>query len=223
MNLDDIRTRVLENLDDPDGDVFTENRIDRSINDALQELYVLSARVDQSFGTLSPADGSNFLIEITGVGTTVKGEFGVESDLPADFHRLISVYRESPTPTGHVMIVPQPQAVIYESIDPGEVAYVRHNMDGSEGGRTRIGFPNLTDSVDYKFSVLYHATHPVISSHSKIVQIQTEYHHLIVTGATVRLLLEENSDARPFQNLYQQGVQAMMMAIQDRGGAKVTV
>lgn len=227
MTLDEIRKRVLDNIDDPDGSVWTNTRIDRLINDALQDLAVIAERVDPVFGTATGSSNLSF----TGAQPVVAGAVGVEVELPGDFRRLISVTRTSPSPAVQVQIVPMQHAHFYRAIDAGLVAYIREKTTLMDQGLTTsvsniksasfIGFPNMTPgAATWIYGVLYAAQVGTVSLPGDALPLPGEYHQLIAIGATVKALLGENSpDAASWQKQYDSGVAILTSGMPNRDGS----
>lgn len=228
MKLSEIRSRVLDNLDSledsqgdlwvPDGNDYT--RLDRLINDAYHEVAVVAERADPTFGTLAPVGDGVYIIQFSLPKAVLIGRVFYEEALPEDFRRLISLIRNEVTPRV-VTMINESEAPFYAAIDQGDVAYLRHDLDGSSGGRTYVGFPNLASSGTAKYALRYAARIPDLAGADDQSQVPDEYQHLVVLGATVRALLEENSDASGFKKLYDQGLALMSAALPRRDGQAV--
>ncbi len=222
MTLDEVRKRILDNIDDPDGSVWTDTRIDRLVNDAIQDLAVIAERVDPVFGSLTSSTNLSF----TGAQVIAVGAAGTEVELPDDFRRVITVTRTSPSPVKQVQVVPMEHAHFYRGIDAGLVAYVR-SQTGITSTRTTksrnssfIGFPLLTPgAADWIYGVLYAARIATVTADDHKMPLPEEYHHLVAIAATVKALMGENSpDAAGWQKQYDSGISILTAGMPNRDG-----
>lgn len=226
MTLDEVRKRILDNIDDPDGSVWTDTRIDRLVNDAIQDLAIIAERVDPVFGTITGSTNLSF----TGDQTIDAGAAGTEVELPSDFRRLISATRTLPAPAKQIQIVPMEHAHFYRGIDAGLVAYIREKTTlpdrslittlSNIKSATFIGFPNLAPGeATWTYGVLYAARVGTVTSPNTALPLPGEYHHLVAIGATVKALMGENSpDAAGWQKQYDSGISILTAGMPNRDG-----
>ena len=177
MLLSEVRQSVLSNIGDPDQHIWTNARLDRIINDVLQDLCNIIEGNDPSAGIRSPYAATKqhlleFVVTATGAGTFYasvnEGETYPGAALPFDFKRIVSVQNvTTSTAPKEVMLVAPELASFYVSVSPGRVAFVTQRAFSNyatlqsayvdsdlasstqEGGVTCIYFPNLS----YTFTV----------------------------------------------------------------------
>lgn len=227
MKLSEIRQRILENLDDVDGDVYASGddtgRIDAAIEDTLQTIAVIAEDADSTLLTTRQALIGETFAGGTAVTPAIGQDLAKEWVLPTDFRRLISMERMlggegvAPYP---VQIIDQSRLYYYRDVDNnGDVGYIRYDASAK---RSYFGFAydNVYDASKAEYVIAYAAGIASLdyADPEDTPQLPAEYHHLIATGATVRLLMQENADHTAFQRLYEQGVQLMTSALQTRSG-----
>lgn len=221
MKLSEIRSRVLDNLDSledsqgdlwvPDGNDYT--RLDGLINDAYHELVLSAENLDPLLTTRWPgASVRSAVVSFTGASG-----FLIEGDLPDGFRRAVSVMHLSTSTFSPVMLVVDfERAQDYLNVDEERVCYVRRTFD--DKWKLGISRLNLAEEETVAYAVNY-IGHPVdLGNASDEPEPPAEFHYLIVLGATVRALTQENSDARGFASLYEQGLARMLGSLPKRPG-----
>ncbi len=228
MTLDQLRKQVLANVGDPQGLRWTNDtddpRLDRLIDEVQQELAIVAERVDPTFENLS-----------TTFSKAVEADTVYEFSLPGAFRRLNAVWRTDLTVDRLVQIVDVDRFPFYVGVDNGDVAYLRYEddpdgSDDSEGGTankpTRLGFMlSVTDPVTtYAYTVHYAARVTSFLGSldgEQVSALPQAFHPLIALGATVRALMQENSDASQFKTQYDQALGIMTAALPARSGEAV--
>ena len=206
MILSEIRSRVLDNLDsleDSQGDLWVPDgndyaRLDRLINDAYHELVLTAENLDPLLTTRWPG------ASVRDVTIDFEGGSGVlaEKELPSDFRRALNVHHLLlGTVSPDILIVDFDRATDYINVDEGRVCYIRRTSDG----KWMFGVARL-DTAKSIYVVAYIGHPDDLANASDEPQPPAEFHYLIVLGATIRALAQENSDTSGFGRLYEQGL-----------------
>lgn len=226
MTLDEIRASVLADLGDPDGDIWTNEagnpRLDRLIDRAYEKLTNAAIAVDGQFLQASQDyDNGNGGYEGAGAVVTLA--------LPDDFRGPAVLERTDVSPPRPVQIVPRFFFNLYRGIDDGEVAYITHESDHTAGvqktsGTVTVYLP-LTDPVtDFTYTLVYNRR-PVsligADSGDTAIELPAEFHYLIVVGADILALLQENGDASAFKEIYDEGLREMLATFNRSAGRAV--
>lgn len=227
MTLDEIRANVLADVGDPDGDIWANEagnpRLDRLIDRAYEKLINAAIAVDGQFLQTSSTTG---LTGLTG-GNAVQSVA-----LPADFRGPAVLERivagSAPRP---VQIVPRWLFNLHWGIDDGEVAYIEHESDVEPGAAedTTSGTVNfyLATDTTYSYVLVYNrrpaplAANPLADSETTPIELPAEFHYLIVLGADIMALLQENSDASSFKALYDEGLREMAATFNRSAGRAI--
>lgn len=214
MTLDEIRANVLADLGDPDGDIWTNEdgnpRLDRLIDRAYEKLINAAIAVDAQFLQTSTTEGL----------TSLAGGNAVQNlALPANFRRAIVLERTLPLPVRPVPIVSREIFNLYRGIDDGQVAYLQHEVaDTTNGDQDTSATLNLylATSTTYSYELFYSkrptrlVQNPLAESDSTAIELPAEFHYLIVLGAVIMALLQENGEAGGFKALYDEGLREML-------------
>ncbi len=224
MTLDEIRANVLADLGDPDGDTWANEsgnpRLDRLIDRAYEKLINAAIAVDGQFLQTSQDYGNG--------GYAGDNEI-VTLALPDDFRGPAVLERTDVSPPRSVQIVPRFFFNLYRGIDDGEVAYITHESDHTLGvqktsGTVTVFLPTTDPVTNFTYSLVYNkrpaSLIDAVSSDTAI-ELPAEFHYLIVLGADILALLQENGDAGAFKALYDEGMREMVATFNRSAGRAI--
>jgi len=228
MNLGEIRQRVLDNLGDdgqawaPPGEAEPYARLDRLINDTIDELSVLIERVDPTF---SVKNAMLTLADEAGVDTGIG--FKSTASLPVDFRRVVSLWEHAIGIDPQQVNIVAPDRIPYYFGNGESIAYLRQVETDAD--------PNLIETASNEiifqqrragalYYTLWYAARPKsMTKQADVPTIPLEFHYAIVLGSTVRALAQEDSDTRDFRKSYETAKVEMLAALPRRDGSQMAV
>ena len=224
VTIEEIRSRVREYIDDPDIQVWTDSRLNGHLDDAVNEMMTL---LDQNMPEYAGSIQGDYDVLLGSLTDMLAAQPFWEGQLPTDFRRPISVFRQpSGSVTYHVpvKIIPFTDAWLYKGVDACATCYFRHISQKSEGGavtegqdekdtwnRWVIGVPYPVASV--RLTVIYVRTPKKVSEFSEndeLYDVPEHFHGVLCLGTAVRCLLSENRDPTRIQQLYDRGLMTLM-------------
>lgn len=173
MNLETMRTNVLFNLDDANQDVYSDTRLNRALNGAKDTVVAAIQQVDEGYFVTT----STFAVSAS---STIHA-------LPTDFRKVLYLERTDVDPPTKVGLIDWRQQDNYRYGNLSTVRSMRAYLKG-----TNIHFMGVSSAMsiamDFGFMVL-----DVSATGSSFDGIPADYHDVVVTGATWRLLRSRNA------------------------------
>jgi len=173
MNLETMRTNVLYNLDDANQDVYSNAEIDRALNGAKDRVVAAIQKVDEAYFVTT----STFAVSAS---STIHA-------LPTDFRRVLYLNRSDVDPSTKVQLIDWRNQDDHRFGTLSVTRQLRAYLKGSN-----IHFMGVSSAMsiamDFGFMVA-----DVSATSSSFDGIPTDYHDLVVTGATWRLLRSRNA------------------------------
>lgn len=229
MILSEVQARVLQNVGDPLQQIWTSDRLNRFIDDTVQEVSIAAetARPELFCTTASAVASTGFHSTLLVTNTEVASPpFSYETWLPADYRRMISLVRTTGVTVKAEKISVDQDSYYHAMWDEvvatgdrsGEIHfYVRQSAVGAwvlgivetDGTETfRLVYVTLLDTIGSS------------TSGTTVFKLPDEYQYLIVAGSSMRLLMSENRDPSMYQAIYDRGLALMGASLSERHGSR---
>jgi hypothetical protein len=226
VNLLEIRQRLLDNVDDPDQQLWTNEHLHRLLNAAYQDVVLAAHNADPEIlvHTAETTVSAGFQATLPD-DAELNPRLGYELYLPVDFHKLVQVMCQNVLQWVEFQIISLTRAWHYFEVTGGDwgpdgYAYVRR----SSVGKWILGLMGSGSSNEVR--IWYLPVPPQIiesTSGTYEPELPVEFHELIVLRGTVLLLAAENRDNTMFMTLYDQGIGSMQLSLSQRRGQVVGV